>query len=253
MYTEIKHRWGGLSVGQQRIQAGSNSFYLNSAFDRGFWDRGLIFDFIFRGIISNINIGKDEIDLFMGSDQSSSMIGGGRYIFNGITGLKLSTSALYIARDPQYSAFGYQLGLEVEENYGRFWGYQVVAYKIFDQEPSAFEEMTLFSEERFDINDEWTIGTAGYYKRLFDLIYKGEEVRLSIDAGYRTSDLLKYGLQTEYFKITGYKELHLGFFLELKYFKGIKIIPRLRYIINDLGPNAGFIGVESVIIFDGKK
>lgn len=243
------HDWGMLLFGQKRIQAGNQSYYLNDAFDRSFWDRGLIYDFIIRGLVTTIDFSNNELEIFLGSEVSASFIGGTGYGIEIIRGWKSKASAIYIARDPEYSAFGWQFGIESEESYKHFYGYQVVAYKIFDQEPKPFRELTLFAEGRFRPDDHWELGIAGLFKRLFDIEFNRDELRGSFDIQYKISGNVSPVLQTEVFELTNFTEVHAGISVYLQYFKGFRIAPRIRYIFTEFGPDIAFAGLETRIIF----
>ncbi len=244
--------WGTFWFAQKRIQSGNKSYYFNDAFDRKFWDQGLIYDFIMRGIGSTINLGKNQLELFIGSDLSSSFIGGGNYLVNFSSDFNMRTSAIYVARDPQYSAFGGQFGLELQESTKHFFGYQLVSYKTFDQDPSPLEELTLFAEGRYLPNDKWNFGTAIFLKRLSVSNINGDEWRINFDFSYKLSNYFSPGLQLEYFEIYNYNEIHLGLFANVHYGKSFRIVPRIRYIITEFGPNIGFVGIEGHIIFGNK-
>ncbi len=117
----INHGWGVLMFGQKRIQSGNKSFYLNNAFDRSFWDRGLIYDFLFRGVDAEINItNKSSFEIFLGSDLTASFVGGAGYSIELLQGWKTKISGLYVARDPQYNGFGWQTGIESKESFKIF-------------------------------------------------------------------------------------------------------------------------------------
>jgi hypothetical protein len=246
---KINHDWGMLLFGQKRIQAGNLSYYLNDAFDRSFWDRGLIYDFIIRGMVTKINFSCSEIEIFLGSEVSASFIGGTGYGIEIIPGWKAKASALYIARDPEYSAFGWQLGVESEESYKHFYGYQVIAYKIFDQEPKPFQELTLFAEGRLKPDNHWELGLAGLFKRLLDIGFNRDELRGSFDVKYKISENVSPALQTEVFELTNFTEIHVGASVYFQYFTSLRIAPRVRYIFTEFGPDIAFFGLETKIVF----
>lgn len=246
---KINHDWGTLLFGQRRIQAGNLSYYLNDAFDRTFWDRGLIYDFIIRGLITTIDFNKKKLEVFLGSEVSASFIGGTGFGLEIIPGWETKLSALYIARDPEYSAFGWQFGVESEETYKHFYGYQVVAYKIFDQEPKPFQELTLFAEGRFKPDSHWELGLAGLFKRLLEIEINRDELRVSFDVHYIISENVSPVLQTELFELANFTEIHIGTSVYLQYFKGLRIAPRIRYIFTEFGPDIAFFGLETKIVF----
>jgi len=249
---KIDHDWGLLWFGQRRIRAGNNSYYLNDAFDRTFWDKGLIYDFLMRGIGTIVNFGKGEAELFLGSDQSSYFIGGGKYSVQPFIGFNVRASALYIARDQQYSAFGSEFGLEFEESFKQFFGYQIIGYKELEQDPSPLKELTIFAEGRYLPEGKWNFGAAYFFKRLKDLWHNQDELRMNLDVRYKASEFFTPVLQVELFRNAGFTEIHLGFSAYLQYFKSIRIVPRIRYIITEFGPDIGFIGLEGNFSF-GKK
>lgn len=246
---KINHDWGTLLFGQRRIQAGNHSYYLNDAFDRSFWDRGLIYDFIIRGVVTTLEFDNNQLEVFLGSEESASFIGGTGYGIEIIPGWKNKLSALYIARDPEYSAFGWQFGVESEESFKHFYGYQVAAYKIFDQEPKPFRELTLFAEGRVRPNNHWELGIAGLFKRLMDIDFNRDELRGSFDIQYKISDNVSPVLQTEVFELTNFTEIQVGTSVYLQYFNGLRIAPRIRYIFTEFGPDIVFFGLETKIIF----
>lgn len=246
------NNWGTFWFGQQRIQAGNNSYYFNDALDRKYWDQGLIYDFLMRGIGSNINFNKSELQIFMGSDLSSSFIGGGNYSIKFLNNISMKASAIYVARDPQYSAFGGQFGIELQESFQHFLGYQLFSYKTFDQDPQPIDELTFFVEGRILPNEFWNFGTAIFFRRLSISDFNNDECRLNFDFSHKFSDYFSPGIQIEYFEIYNFNEIHLGIFANVRYGKSFRIVPRLRYIITESGPNMGFAGIEGHIIF-GKK
>jgi hypothetical protein len=248
-----KHDWGTLWFGQKRMQSGNESFYLNDAFDRSFWDQGLIFDYLMRGIGTVIDFGIGETEVFIGSDPSSYFIGGGKYSLRPFSGFNAEASGLYIARDREFSAFGTELGLEFKESYKHFFGYQVIGYKKFDQEPSPLRMLTIFAEARYMPDDKWNFGAAYYFRRLKDLWHVQDELRMSADLRYKVGDYFTPVLQTELFRSAGFTEIHLGFAAYLQFFKSFGIIPRVRYIITQFGPKIGFIAVEGKFYFGRKE
>lgn len=245
----INHNWGNLWVGQQRMQSGNNSFYLNDAFDRSFWDQGLIYDYLMRGIGTSFNLGIGKTELFIGSDKSSYFIGGGKHSIEPINNIEAQVSGLYIARDQQYSAFGTEIGIEFKESFEHFFGFQVIGYKNLDQEPSSINEFTIFIEGRYLPNNKWNFGAAYFLKRFDNLRHTQDEVRMSFDIRYQVTDCFIPVVQTEVFRNAGYTEIHLGFSSYLQYLKSIKIVPRIRYIVTEFGPDMGYIGVESYFAF----
>lgn len=246
---KINHDWGMLIFGQKRIQAGNLSYYLNDAFDRTFWDRGLIYDFIMRGLVTTIDFNNNKLEIYLGSEVSASFIGGTGFGIEIIPGWGTKVSALYIARDPEYSAFGWQFGVESEETYKHFYGYQVIAYKIFDQEPKPFRELTLFTEGRFKPDTHWELGIAGLFKRLLDFGFHRDELRGSFDIQYKISENVSPVLQTEVFELTNFTEIHVSASVYLQYFMGLRIAPRIRYIFTEFGPDIAFLGLETKIVF----
>ncbi|GAB6281828.1 MAG: hypothetical protein STSR0008_05700 [Ignavibacterium sp.] len=245
--------WGTFWFGQQRIQAGNNSYYLNDAFDRKYWDQGLVYDFLMRGIGSTFYLNKSEIKLFMGSDLSSSFIGGGNYSLKLSHNLSISASAIYVARDPQYSAFGGQFGIEIQESFQHFFGYQLFSYKKFDQDPEPIDELTYLVEGRILPDDLWNFGTAIFFRRLSISNFNNDEWRINFDLNYKLSKYLSPGLQCEYFEIYNFNEIHLGIFANVRYGKSFRIVPRFRYIITEFGPDYLFVGVEGHILFGKNK
>lgn len=245
---KIPSYYGLFWFGQRRLQAGNQSFYLKEAFDRTFWDRGLIYDIILRGVGAVIDFNKSEVEFFTGSEASASFVGGAGYGIEILSGWKAKTSALYIARDPQYSAFGVQLGIEVEESFEHFYGYEVLAYKIFDQEPSSFQELTILAEGSFRPDEIWELGVAGLFRRLINLGLNRDELRVSASANYQITKHIIPGLQVELFELANFTELQFGALVYLKYYRGIQVIPRIRYIVTEFGPDIAFFGIEGVII-----
>ncbi|MBA4406127.1 hypothetical protein C0389_02515 [bacterium] len=250
---KINHEWGTLWFGQRRIQSGHNSFYLDDAFDRSFWDQGLIYDYLMRGIGTIVNLGIGKTELFLGSDKSSYFIGGGKYSIQPFTGFNAQASGLYIARDQQYSAFGTELGFEFEESFKHFFGYQAIAFKKFEQDPSPLQVLTIFAEGRYLPEGKWNFGATYFFKRLKDLWHNQDELRMSFDIRYKAGEYFTPVFQTELFRNAGYTEVHLGFSAYLQYFKNIRIIPRVRYIITEFGPDIGFIGLEGNFNFGIKE
>lgn len=247
-FIKINHVLGDLYFGQRRVQAGNKSYYLNDAFDRTFWDKGLVYDFLMRGIENTFYFEKSELNFFLGSDFSSGLIGGAKYLVQAFDGFNVQASALYIARDPQYAAFGGQFGIEIQESFEQFRGYQVISYKTFDQDPSPIKEITFFSEGRYLPKTKWELGAAVLYKKMTSILYK-EELRTSIDVRYKVNEFFIPGLQAEFFNIANFYEIHLGVFTYLEYTNHVRIVPRIRYIITEFGPNIGFLGIEGQIVF----
>lgn len=247
-YASVDNNWGKIIIGQRRIKAGGDSYYINQAFDRTFWDKGLIYDFVMRGLETSIAFNNSALNLFVGSELSAGFIGGGKYYVQPFDWLSNTLSALYIARDPKYAAFGFQFGLESSESFETFNSYQVIGYKTFDQEPSRIKELTLFNEMRYSLNSKFELGGAVLFRRLILKPYQ-DEFRASIDVNYHHNEFFTPSLQIEKFKILDYSETQIGIAGELNYYNYIKVIPRLRYIITDYGPNIGFIGIEGQIKF----
>lgn len=247
-YASVDHSWGKLIIGQRRVKAGGDSYYINQAFDRTFWDKGLIYDFLMRGLETSINFNNSALNLFIGSELSAGFIGGGKYYVQPFDWLRTRLSALYIARDPKYAAFGFQFGFELSESFETFNSYQIIGYKTFDQEPSRIKELTLFNEVRYSLNSKFELGGAVLFRRLILKPYQ-DEFRASIDVNYHHNQFFTPSLQIEKFKILDYSETQIGIAGELNYYNYIKMIPRLRYIITDYGPNIGFIGIEGQIKF----
>lgn len=246
---KIYHEWGTLIFGQRRMQAGNLGYYLNDAFGRPYWNRGLIYDFTMRGVIASINLNQSELEIFLGTEISSSFIGGMGYGIEILPGWKTKSSALYIARDTKYSAFGVQLGIESEEFYEYFYGYQVIAIKIFDQEPVSFQELNLFAEGRFRPNNLWDFGVAGLFRRLMNIGPNRDELRLSFDVNYKISEKAAPLLQIETFNLADFTEWQIGTGVYLNYYEGLLIIPRIRYIFTEFGPDIAYFGLETKIIF----
>ena len=247
-FVKINHRWGKLYFGQRRVQAGNKSFYLTDAFDRTFWDKGLIYDFLIREIEGKFCFENSELNIFLGSDISSGFIGGMNYFTKPLAGIDLQASALYVARDPQYAAFGGQFGVEIQESFDQFKGYQVVGYKILDQEPSPIKEITFFSEGRYLPKTKWELSAAILYKRMSSILTK-EELRTSLDLRYKLNDFFIPGLQVEFFNIANFYEIHFGTSAYLYYTNHLRIVPRIRFIITEFGPNIGFFGIEGQIVW----
>ena len=245
---KIPSSYGLFWFGQRRLQAGEQSFYLNEAFDRTFWDRGLIYDIILRGVGVVIDLNKSQLELFTGSEASASFVGGARYGIEILSGWNAKTSAIYIARDPVYNAFGVQLGIELKESYNCFYGYEVFAYKTFDQEPNSFQELTLLAEGRLRPNEIWDLGVAGFFRRLINLGPNRDELRVSVDANYNITEHIIPGLKVELFELANYTEIQFGTLVYLNYYAGIQIIPRIRYNVTEFGPDTMFFGIEGTII-----
>lgn len=250
---KINHDWGELRFGQVRIQAGEQSFYLNEAFDRFFWDEGLIYDYLMRGIGTSLDFGIGDTELFIGSDKSSYFIGGGKYSIQPFEGLSACASGLYIARDQEYSAFGTQLGFELKESFKHFLGYQVIGYKNFEQSSSTLEEFTIFTEGRFIPDKRWNFSAAYFFKEVKYLWNKQDEIRASLDMRYKVTSCFTPELRSEIFQNAGFREIHLGFSAYLEYFKNIRIVPRIRYIITQFGPDIGYLGFEGSFTFGNKE
>ncbi len=247
-FIKINHRWGALFFGQRRVQTGNNSYYLNNAFDRTFWDKGLIYNFLMRGIESMLSFSNSKLNLFIGSELSAGFIGGGKYFIQPFNWLTAQTSVLYIARDPQYAAFGTQFGLELKESTEKFEAYEVIGYKVFDQEPTPIKELTLFTEGCYQLFSNLNLGCAVLFRRLIIKPYQ-DELRTSIDFQFKVSNNFTSTFQTEVFNIADFSEVHLGIAGTFQYYNIVKITPRIRYIITEFGPNIGFIGIEGQIVF----
>ena len=71
-----------------------------------------------------------------------------------------------------------------------------------------------------------------------------DESRVSFDIRYKAAECFAPSVQIELFENAGFKETHIGFSAYLEYLKSICIIPRIRYIITEFGPNMGFLGIE---------
>ena len=247
---KINHSWGVLIFGQKRIQSGEKSFYLNNAFDRFFWNRGLIYDLLFRGVGAEINfLDNSKAEIFLGSDLTASFVGGAGYNIELMQGWKTKISGVYVARDPQYNGFGWQTGIESKQSFKNFFGYQVISYNILDQDPKPIKELTLFVEGRLKTFERLEFGAAGLFRRLMDLGPNRDEFRGSIDASYSITDIVSPGIQAEVFELADYTETHLGVFVYLNYFDGIRVVPRIRYIFTEIGPDILFVGLEGKIVF----
>jgi hypothetical protein len=190
--------------------------------------------------------------LFFGSDQSSYIISGAKYSIQPFAGFNARGSGLYVARDKQFSAFGSEIGLELEESFNHFTGYQVIGFKNFKQDPSPIQELTIFVEGRYLWNDKWNFGAAYFFRRLKDTFYKQDESKMNFDIRFKAGKYFMPVLQAELFRKAGFSEIHLGFSAYLLFFKSISIVPRFRYIISEFGSDMGFIGIEGGFYF-GKK
>ena len=73
-----------------------------------------------RGVGSTFNLGASEANVFIGADQSSYFIGGGKYSIKPVDGFNIAASGLYVARDKQYSGFGTELGVECKQTFEHF-------------------------------------------------------------------------------------------------------------------------------------
>ena len=206
-----------------------------------------------RGIGTTVTLGIGETELFLGADQSSYFVGGGKYSIKPFKGFNAQSSGLYIARDKNYSAFGTELGLEFEESYKHFFGYQVIGYKKLEQDPSPLRVLTIFVEGRYLPEGKWNFGAAYFFKRVKDLWHKQDELRMSFDIRYKAGEYFIPVFQTELFRNAGFTEIHLGFSAYIHYFKSLRIVPRLRYIITEFDPNIGFIGLEGNFNFGEKE
>ena len=246
---KICHDWGTLIFGQRRIQSGNLGYYLNQEFGRPYWNRGLIYDFTMRGVITSINFNQSQLEMFLGTEISSSFLGGIGYGIEILPGWKTKGSAVYIARDPLYSAFGVQFGIESEEFNEYFYGYQVIALKVFDQEPASFQEVTLFAEGRFRPDEFWDLGVAGLFRRLMNIGPNRDELRLSFDINHKISKTVAPLFQTEIFKLADFSEFQFGIGAYLNYIEGLLITPRIRYIFTEFGPDIAYFGLETKIIF----
>lgn len=240
---KASHSWGYMLYGQTRLQAGDHSLYLNNAFDRQFWDRALIYDYLFRGARSSIRTTNTETELFFGTGQTSFFLWGGKWSLFLMDGLTTRLSGIYVARDNQYAAFGPAAGIEIEEKVGSFYGYQVIGYKNMFQEPSRIKELTAFAEGRF-LGKSWELGLAGLFRRMEDKFRTLDEIRLSSDAVVHVNTLFSPGFQVEYFEKLEFSEVQYGIFIELNYGNEIRIVPRFRYTLPETGSDIGFLGLE---------
>ena len=92
-------------------------------------------------------------------------------------------------------------------------------------------------------------GAASLFRRLKDFGPNRDEFRSSIDMSYEINELVSPGIQAEVFELADYKETHLGVFVYLNYLEGIRIVPRIRYIFTEIGPDILFFGLEGKIVF----
>lgn len=240
----IKKDWGTLWIGQSRIQIGNESHYLNAAFDRSFWDRGLIADFLIRGAGTKINYGKSDLELIIGTDKYSYAIGIASYSLKIIEEVRGRILGAYIARDENYSGYGYYTGVEFKESTKNFFGYQVIAYKELDQEPSPVKEITYFLEGRYTLNNRWKIGAAYLNKKTIDNFFTMDEIRTCADIYYTCSDFISSSLTVELFQSNYFKEVQIGFSPHIQFDKSVLITPRIRYIITETGPDIGQFGID---------
>lgn len=246
------HSWGYMLFGQTRLQAGNHSYYLNQAFDRPFWDKALIYDYLFRGARSSIQIQNTETELFFGTGQTAFFLWGGKLSLYLLDGFTTRFSGIYVARDNQYAAFGPGIGMEVEETVGSFRGYQVIGFKNLYQDPSRIKEVTTFTELRY-VGQIVEAGVAGFFRRMEDKFRTLDEIRFFTDGRVHFTDLFSPGLQIEYFEKLGFSEIQYGIFTELIYRNGIRIVPRFRYIIPEKGKDTGFLGLECHFVLGGKE
>lgn len=240
----INYNSAMLWIGQRRTRAGERSYYLNDIFERYYWDKGLIYDFLIRGIGTSCNISNHKLELFLGADQFSYFIGGGNFLFKPLKEFVTKISALYVTRDEQYSAFGSQYGLEMEESYKCFWGYQVIGYKNLKQEPSDIKELTLFAEGRLSTINKLIFSSSILVKRFIDRFGSQSEIRTSADIRYNCSRLITTAFQIDFFRVAKFSEIQLCISAYFNYLKNLRFVPKTRYIITEYGPNIGFIGLE---------
>ena len=245
----IKHNWGLLYLGQKRFSSGNNSWYLNESFDRNFWDQGLIYDFLIRSVGSVFDFGISHVELYIGADQSATAIVGANYFFDNSAGIKLKASAIYVARDPVYAAFGSQFGVEISETNKKVSGYQVIGFKIFAQEPFPVRELTVFNEVRFHPEGEWEFGLAALIKSIWIVSKVSDAFRSYVSITYKSSEKFKPRLSLEYNKIQKFDEVHLTFSAPLNYSNDVEVIPLARYIFTQFGKGNIFVGVEGKICF----
>lgn len=248
VYASINHDWGKSIFGQERIQSGNKSKYLNDAFDRSLWDKGLIYDFLFRGIKSTINLNNSDINFFLGSDYSSGFISGTTLSTKICNVSDLSLSALYVVRDPQYAGFGWQFGGELINEFENFHNYNVISYKTFFQEPANIYELTLFTEEYFLLSSKLETGFAFYYKKMNSILVS-EEIRSRFMSKYKINNFFSPAISIEYFNVYNYYEIQIGLSAYLNYTDHLRIVPRVCYIITEFGKDIGFLGIEGRIIF----
>lgn len=235
--------------GQRRLQAGVDSRYLRGNFDRPFWDKGIIYDFHLRGTGADVDVPGGMIDLFLGSEVSASFIGGADYRINPFNGWQTSLHAVYTARDPEYSAFGGQFGAEFRQRYGPFSGCEIVGYKVYEQDPADFRVLVIFGEGRWQITERMEAGAAAFLHRLEGLGPNRDELRGSVDFGMEWTETLRPVFQVEYFDVAGYHETQIGALMEIIPVREMRIIPKLRYIVTELGPDIAFFGIEGHLHF----
>lgn len=245
----FKHNWGLLYFGQKRFSSGNNSWYLNESFDRSFWDQGLIYDFLIRSVGSVFDLGVSSVEFYIGADQSATAIVGANYFFDNLSGIKLKASALYVARDPVYAAFGSQFGVEISETNKNVSGYQVIGFKLFAQEPFPVHILTVFNEVRFHPVGKWEFGVAAFIKSIWIVSMVQDDFRSYISITYKSSVKFKPRLSLEYNKIQKFDEVHLTFSAPLNYSNDVKVVPLARYIFTKFGKGSLFLGVEGQICF----
>jgi len=246
------HSWGYMLYGQTRLQAGNHSYYLNQAFDRPFWDRAMIYDYLFRGTRSTILTTQTETELFFGTGQTSFFLWGGKLSLYLLDGFTTRFSGIYVARDNQYAAFGPGFGMEVEESAGFFRGYQLIGYKNMYQDPSRIKEITAFAEGRF-LGQYLETGVAGFFRRMSDKFRTFDEIRAGSDVQVHFTSLFSPGIQLEFFEKLGFAEIQYGIFAELKYGNGIRMVPRFRYIVPESGPDIGYLGLDCHFVLGLKE
>jgi hypothetical protein len=241
---KINKNWGELWFGQSRLQYGNESQYLNEAFDRSFWDNGLIADFLLRGAGVKINHGKNDLEFIIGADKYSYAIGMASYTINIIEKIKGRLFGAYIARDEKFSGYGYYTGIEFKESLENFWGYQVFSYKELDQEPSPLKEITYFFEGRYTLTGNLTVGAAHLNINTIDQFNTITESRTSASLYCKITNLFSPSLAAEFIQMNNYNELQIGLSSYLKFDEKIMVVPRIRYIITKKGPNIAFAGIE---------
>lgn len=247
-HVRIKKNWGGLWFGQSRIHFGNESHYLNEAFDRPFWDRGLIADFLLRGAGVKINHGKNDFEFIVGADQYSYIVGIASYKIEIIKEIIGRLLGAYVARDEKFSGYGYHTGFELKESFKNFFGYQIFTYKELDQEPSPIKEVAYFIEGKYRLNENWTIAAAHFNKKTIDQFSDIKELRTSTSLYCKITDAFSPSLSAEYFQLNNYNEVQVGLSSYLRFDEKILVVPRVRYIFTKIGPNIGYLGIECRIV-----